>query len=30
MAHARRKFQELYASSQSQIAKEALKLFGLP
>jgi len=29
MAHARRKFHELYASNQSQIAEEALKLFGL-
>jgi transposase len=29
MAHARRKFHELYASNQSQIAEDALKLFGL-
>lgn len=28
MAHARRKFHELYASHKSQIAEEALKLFG--
>jgi transposase len=29
MAHARRKFHELYANHQSQIAEEALKLFGV-
>ena len=29
MAHARRKFHELYANHQSQIAEEALKLFGM-
>jgi transposase len=29
MAHARRKFHELYANHQSQIAQEALKLFGV-
>ena len=29
MAHARRKFHELYANHKSQIAEEALKLFGV-
>jgi transposase len=29
MAHARRKFHELYANNRSQIAEEALKLFGV-
>ncbi len=29
MTHARRKFHELYANNRSQIAMEALKLFGL-
>jgi transposase len=29
MAHARRKFHELYANHQSQIAEEALRLFGV-